>query len=324
MIVAAADRPGAGRYEAQVAAALGAIDVRPPGALLWFGRRAAAASGERLVDAVARQLLADFFASGAPRPRRARPLTALGDGGGFVRALSQANCGRGTWQDGWRADGEDGEDVIAVVRADGLRLRAPADAVDAGGATARVRVPKELSGHRLGFYIALGDSTPSADAELATLYWSIVPAGAVTLVARVTYALNRAGLPFELTLADNPARYGGADAAALSLARTDVEPALALMRPLLRALATHLADSAPAFCRPLARGLAFAEQPSGQASFGEHRCRLLAAAIVSAREAGLRAPDERLTVVREQFGAAGISLDAPYLQPGSAGALPRS
>ena len=57
----AADRPGAGRYEAQVAAALGAIDVRPPGALLWFGRRAAARdgcggdarSGERLVDAVA-------------------------------------------------------------------------------------------------------------------------------------------------------------------------------------------------------------------------------------------------------------------------------
>ena len=323
-MIVAAQRAGVERHEMQVAAALGAIDVRPPEALLWFGRRVAVSAGERLVDAVTRQLLADFFAGGAPRPRRAGPLTALGDGGGFVRALSQSNCGRGTWQDGWRVDGEDGEDAIAVVRADGLRMLAPADAVDGSGATARVRVPKELTGHRLGSYIALGDRTPGADAELATLYWSIAPAGAVTLVARVTYALNRAGLPFELTLVDNPARYGSAEPAALSLVRTDVERALALMRPLLRALATHLADSAPAFCKPLARGLAFAEQPSGPASFGEHRCRLLAEAIVSAREAGLRAPDQRLAVVRERFAAAGVSLDAPYLHPRSADALPRS
>ena len=100
--------------------------------------------------------------------------------------------------------------------------------------------------------------------------------------------------------------------------------ALTLLRPLLRALAPHLADSAPAFCKPLARGLALAEEPPGAESFGEHRCRLLAEAIVSADERGLRTPAQRLAVVRERFQAAGVSLDAPYLQPGSVDAPDRS
>ena len=91
-------------------------------------------------------------------------------------------------------------------------------------------------------------------------------------------------------------------------------PRWALLRPLLRALGAHLADGAPAFCLPLARGLALAELPANRQRFGQQRCRQLAQAIVAAGEAGAQA---RMAAVREHFAAAGISLDAPYLQPGS-------
>lgn len=97
-----------------------------------------------------------------------------------------------------------------------------------------------------------------------------------------------------------------------------------MLKPLLRSLGAHLGDGAPAFSKPLARGLALAEEPGGDGSFAEHRCRLLAEAIVVADEQGLRSSDERHAAVRRHFAAAGISLDAPYLQPGSADAYDRS
>jgi hypothetical protein len=336
------------RYDAQVAAALGAVEVRPPGAFLWFGRRVAvpaaavraatdaALARELLVDAIGQRLHAGFFGAAQPRPRRGAAATPPDDGGAFARALSQANCGRGTWQSGWRVTAVDG-DTVAVVRPDGLRLLAPADDcriadtnADAGpagaGACAAVRVAKERTGLRPGVYIACGDAAPAPAAGdgPVRLYWNIAAGGAVTLVARVTYALNRAGLPFSLELLDNPARYGRRPAADLVVAKTDAAPAIKLLRPLPRALAAHLADGAPAFAKPLARGLALGEDPTDGRRFGEHRCRLLADAIVAAREQGLHSTQRRLDVVRERFAAAGIRLDAPYLKPGSDDAYERS
>jgi len=334
MTLGAAERTGAARYEAQVAGALCAVEVRRPAAFLWFGRRFAvpppercADARERLVDAIARRLHEDFDGAGVPRPQGRRPATSPDDGGDFVRALSQANCGRGAWQAGWRVAAVDG-DTIAVVRPDGLRLLAPAEdcrvegAIGAG-AQADVRVPKELTGFSPGVYVALGD-TPGPAGDLARLYWSIAAAGAVTFVARVTYALNRAGLPFRIELPDNPARYGRRPAATVLLARADVAPAISLLRPLLRSLAAHLADHAPAFTKPLARGLALAEESGDGTSFGEHRCRLLAEAIVTASEQGRHSAEQRHAAVRERFRAAGLTLDAPYLQPGSDDAYERS
>jgi hypothetical protein len=325
----------ADRYQAQVVAALGAVDVRPPDAFLWFGRRISARTPaarawiddtharELLIQRIQQRLFADFYGAGAPRPQADGPVTPADEGGEFVRALSQANCGRGSWQAGWRVAAV-GEDSLTVVRPDGLRLLAPADdcrvegAVHAGTA-ADVRVPKELMGFSPGFYFALGDTRPPSGRadNLVRLCWNIAAAGAVTLVARLTYALNGAILPFSLELLDTPARYGGLSPAVLFLSRTDFAAAIKILRPLLRSLGPQLADGAPPFTKPLARGLAVAEEPGDGESFGEHRCRLLAEAIVTASEQGKGAIEQRLAVVCDQFRSAGIALDAPYLGPGS-------
>ena len=206
---------GRDRYEAQAAAALAAVEVRPPGAFLWFGRRtavpAAAARAatdqplarELLVDAIGERLHAEFFGAAQPRPQAGGPVTPADEGGAFVRALSQANCGRGTWQTGWRVTAVD-EDTVAVVRPDGLRLLAPAEdcrIADAGangadgagagttgtdgartgaaGARADVRVAKERTGLRPGVYVALGDtpSAPAGDDGPVRLYWNIAAGG---------------------------------------------------------------------------------------------------------------------------------------------------
>jgi len=310
------------RYEAQVLAALAAIGLRPPAAYLWFGRRFAVTPGDSLTTAIQQRLLADFQAAGAPRPAHGESAVPAGDGGAFARALSQANCGRGSWQPGWRVTAVE-EDAIAVVRPDGLALLAPPQDCRIEGALADVRLPKDLGGLVPGVLRVLGDA-PAGDEDRVRLSCDISAAAAVTFVARVTYALNRADLPFTLDVLGDPARYGRGPAADLLLARTDATAAIAVLRPLLRTLATHLSGDAPAFAKPLGHGLALAEEPAGGERFGEHRCRLLTEAIGAADDEGLRPPAARLAAVRERFAADGISLDAPYLQPGSIDAYDRS
>jgi hypothetical protein len=285
-------------YEEQVSDALGAAAARPPGAYVWFGRRYEAPA---LIDALRARLLGDFYEPGAARPPLPDAATPAGDGGALLAALSQANCGRGSWRTGWRI-GAAGDDGVEVTRADGLTLLAPPDEVRGD----ELRLPKELRGRRPGWYVALGDAASPAG-PLARLNWNVAAAGAATLVARITYALNGAGLPFELELAADPAGYARRDSAGLLLARSDFAAAMKLLRPLPRMLGAQLRDGAPPFMRPLARGLAVADEPAGGERFGEHRCRLLAEAIVAGGGPG---------AVRERFAADGLTLDAPYLQPG--------
>ena len=206
------------------------------------------------------------------------------------------------------------------MRPDGLRLVAPVEDCRIEGEAVAVRLPKELRGWRPGALIALGDTPAAPGGERVALYWNIAAAGAVTLVARLTYAFNGAGLAFSLELPGNPARYGGRDSAVLVVARGDFAAAVKLARPLLRTLGPHLADGAPALTKPLARGLAVAEQPRDGQRFGAQRCRLIAEALVTAAERGCAGTDERLAVVAEHFAGAGLSLAAPYLEPGSADA----
>jgi hypothetical protein len=286
-------------YEQQVADALSAAAARPPAAYLWFGHRYEAPA---LIDALRARLLSDFYEPGTARPPHADALTPEGDGGLLLAALSQANCGRGSWRSGWRI-GAKGDDGVAVTRPDGLTLLAPEEEVRGD----EVRVPKELRGRRPGWYVALGDAASPAGPR-ARLSWNIAAAGAATLVARITYALNGAGLPFELELPADPTGYARRDSAGLLLDRADFAAAMTLVRPLLRMLGAQLRDGTPPFMHPLARGLAVADEPDGDERFGEQRCRLLAEAIV----AGGGGPG----AVRERFAADGLTLDAPYLQPG--------
>jgi len=283
-------------YAAQVADLLGAVRVGEPGSYRWFGRRLEE-------PALARRLLTDFYETGAARPAAPDDApSAHGDGGELAAALAQANRGRGCWQPGWKI-GEAGDDGVAVMRSDGLRLFAPPQDCREGD----VRVPKDLRAFSPGLYAALGDAPP-ADGPRVRLSWNLAAAGAVTFVARMTYVLNGAGLPFTLALPAAAAGYRRRDAACILLARDALPAALSATRPLLRALGPHLADGTPALTKPLARGLAVSDEPAGGESFGEHRCGLLADAIVAGDD---------LDGVRARFAAVGLSLDAPYLEPGS-------
>ncbi len=193
------------------------------------------------------------------------------------------------------------EDGRIVVRRGGLSLWARPEEVSGvpgdegggkprrGGSTVIVALPAELRRLSPGFYMALGDAGLDLEEPLVRHYWNLESAGGAALIAAGTGVLNEAGVPFRLKVAVEPAAYDRCDAGVLYTPRRELTTVMALLPMIRAAVAAHLRPGTPALTKPLAEGLAVADDPPGGDSFGLHRCGLLAGGAVVAFEAGIDA-----------------------------------
>lgn len=314
-------------HAAAIAGALDALEVRWPVDHSWMGaaeplpeavRRLADREGVRraLVGSVAVRLYDAFFTQGRPCP--ATSPSPHGGGRVLSGALAAANASTGYLEPGWEVIGHD--DGRWVVRRGGLRLWVTPEDVAGGdgpptiGDVVALRHTGDVPALAPGFYMARGDrGYPTRLVD--RVYLDLCREGAVPFIREATRRLNRAGLVFTAKVVDTPGRFDRRDAAVLYFARRDRERALEAAEDLARALAPFLDGGAPAMTLPLHPGVAFAEDPGGDESFGAHRCLLIADAAVTAAERGVDGLDDRLNLVRERFAAAGTSVEAPYIGP---------
>jgi hypothetical protein len=247
----------------------------------------------------------------------------------FVERLSEANCGRGTWEPGWvvRAVEPDGvlvvhkqtDDLTLWARPEQFRPRLEA----AGpGAVGRLWLGKELREMLPGYYMALGDADqedhdPESPPSTVRFYFHLVAAGAELWVRELTGRLNEASVPFHAKLHSDPAMYLRADAAVLYVARSDLARTMAILPALHASVARHLRSSTPIFTKRLARGLGVAEDPGDGRSFGQHRCGLVAEALVRHFEAGGTTGRGASSAVVARFAEAGLDSRRPWLNAGS-------
>jgi Lanthionine synthetase C-like protein/HopA1 effector protein family len=306
--------------------------------VFWFGRRLTRplplrfrrllpdAERDCRVTALHDHLYADFYCRGIAVPAEPRPARARGtaDAAHLVAALSAANAGGGYVDPGWEIRrvsrsalvvARDGVDVIVQTReCELLSGSAPATGICIG-----VRFPKELTGRLPGFYVACGNRPlSSADARaLVRIYWNVTPRGAIALMRAATSILNTAGIAFELKVLPDLAHASRADAAVLYVARPAYAETAALLPRIYAEVAAHLGRTVPALTKVLAPGIGLAEDPGDGTSFGEHRCRLLASALIEAHETRRVSHAVRLGTVRERLASNGVSVDAPYLNAGS-------
>jgi len=82
-------------------------------------------------------------------------------------------------------------------------------------------------------------------------------------------------------------------------------------------LRAHLGEETPAYTKPLADGVAVAEDAGAGSSFGMSRCSLLAAAAIQASATGAAALADRVAVVRAQFADRGLDPERAHLCPSS-------
>lgn len=317
-----------------LAEAADAVTIHSPWAYSWFDRRvddlpedvARAMSPETardyLIYRLQHELYGNLYCRGfaAPSAEVDGPVTHAATA--FVALLSAANCGRGPREPGWVVTDVDGETV--VVERDGLRLwvRGGDVSVDGGppvtGAAARVRFPKELRKLSPGFYMALGDVALAERGDpIVRFYWNLTSAGAPRFVEHGTRRLNEAGLAFRLKVVEDPGRFRRCDAGVLYVRKADYGEAIGHVGAVFQELAGECKPAIPAFTKRLAEGLALAEEPGSEDSFGMSRCLLVAEGLIAAEDAGARSTEERVEVMAGRFAQAGVSLERPFLNPGS-------
>jgi cell division protein ZapA (FtsZ GTPase activity inhibitor) len=325
-------------YLQLVEAAIQATEFHSPTTYSWFGRqppRLPPAIRRVLTPDTARsyllfnlqyQLYAEFYCQGfaSPEGTEAPEFIAPVSAASFVEELSAANSGTGHWEDGWEVCADWGDEVL-VHRGD-LKLRArpedylaPRGEQVRQGTRLRLRFPKESMRVSPGFYMALSNQEfPLHDSQgLVRVYWNLTAEGAVCFMRRATSLLNRGLLPFKLKVLSNPTQFTRCDAVVIYIRKSDHDVVSEILETIHPEVATSLRRNTPAFTKSLAEGVGLAEDPYQGESFGLHRCMLLAEGMIRAYSQGSKSLAQRLEVVNDCFAESGISLEKPYLNPGS-------
>jgi hypothetical protein len=246
----------------------------------------------------------------------------------WVESLAQANQSRERWEDGWQVMHTLPNGHVVAKRGNTARTLAPGEFINMGGsgmvlaqgAVVRVYIPRESRTVQAGYYFVFGETLPDSSDELSVVrfYWNVTPDGAPQLVRWISGDLNRWQVPFRFKTPSHPGMFARTDTAVLYAPRRYAHFTRGLVSEIHQRMQSLMRDDVPLFTLRLAPGLAFAEDPGTQESFGMCRSRILAQGIWQAHVQGLRGTAERLKIVEQQFQSQGISLARPWLNPGSA------
>lgn len=324
-------------YDKQVEAAIRATTIHSLTLYSWFGQQSRSLTPvvknvltpeharSYLLFNLQTQLYKNFYCCGFAAPNK--PQTNDGPAINltpFVEALSAANTGRGYSEGGWEVRSIDDDRLVA--QRDGLALRIrpedylpPPNKLIEPGLRLNLHFPKEFLGMSPGFYMAVSNKEflPDVSPDLIRFYWHLTPAGAEPLVRQVTTLLNQAALPFRFKILNNPEQFNRCDAAVLYTPKSDYTVVSEIVGQIYSNVVATLKPGIPAFTKLLAPGLGLAEDPGPGESFGLHRCRLLADGLIRAYEQGQTSLAKRLRIVMDRLAEAGISLEKPFLNPGS-------
>ena len=247
---------------------------------------------------------------------------------GFTRRLSQANQSHGGWDRGWRvyAFADNGE--LHVQKGLQCRLTAPGfyaladrrEAVAQLGSLVELKRRRDADDYQPGYYLAFGDVLPDKVEMSNTVrfYFHATSQLATELLAHLSDVLNHYTIPFCFKCLADPAAYERTDACVLYVTRRHFSLVLRLLAGLPLAITSELRSATPLFTKALAAGIGLAEDPGSGESFGQHRCGLLAESVLDTHRRGEQSAAARLEAVRDRFATAGLDLEKPHLNAGSA------
>ena len=161
-----------------------------------------------------------------------------------------------------------------------------------------------------------GGWRPSAPpAALTRVYLAAEPDRVLELVGRLTRILLERAEPWLLKAPADRRALGRPDAVVIYLPSSELAAgpgASDAVVALASCAAGLVRDARPALSLPLARGVALAEDPAGEESFGESVSGIAARALVSERE---HPAAESLDALAAALATAGMDPARPYLRP---------
>jgi hypothetical protein len=190
------------------------------------------------------------------------------------------------------------------------------DPVEAGQEV-RILLPRVLPRRIPGFVLVTGRQEPHGSQQLVRYYFNVRAGDGEVLAKYLIRSLDEVDVPCRFKFSYRADTYR-CDGAVLYVSGDDWSSAERQVLDALRRSGIRLRDRTPAFTKPVAHGVGFAEDPGSGQSFGATRCELVARGLVDAYERRLRRHDDRVGAVLAALEGGGIDLARPYLGPGHA------
>ncbi|MGE6955117.1 T3SS effector HopA1 family protein, partial [Staphylococcus capitis] len=203
--------------------------------------------------------------------------------------------------------------VAGVV--DGLRVWLPSTLVaEASQLPATVELSAVRPALSPGFFLVDGPSGRRHQAPLARVYVHLRrPEDAAPVWHRVLTRLNESGVVYRAKIASAPRFFPRQDALVVYLGRGSWDAAVQI-RDVVQDLGARVGDTSSIFTHVLAPGVSLAWEPADSRpgyeglSFGEHRCKAVAEALVAVATGTAPSVDEAL---RDTMTAAAIDPECP-------------
>jgi hypothetical protein len=166
-----------------------------------------------------------------------------------------------------------------------------------------------------GFYYAFGSfiADDQCEGRSARFYLNVCHDGVADVVQLVSNTFNACGLPFNFKCLSSASDYVRRDSAVLYMGKRYAHLAVSLLSELYPRLRASLRAETPILAKPLAPGLALAEDPDADDSFGTHRTRAIAQGLYTAFLDGQHTEEERLASIMKSFETQNISTEKPHL-----------
>jgi hypothetical protein len=244
----------------------------------------------------------------------------------IIDELSAANSSRDGWDLGWKAEFIAFDGRVLATKCEARRWFVPGQFITVNGPDRPPRAgeaihvfsPKESRVLQESFYFAFGETVSPLDPseESVRVYWNITIDGASRLISAITAQFNRFQTPFRLKSVHRPADFWRLDAAVLYVHKTYWTVTAMLLERVHREIAEWMRPETPLFTKPLAPGLAVADDPPGSMSFGHSRCDIVAGVLAAIRSKALDSDNQRMEEYRSQFLTRELDPERPYLNPG--------
>jgi hypothetical protein len=245
----------------------------------------------------------------------------------FYDRLHQANMGSGYLDPDWqlKAYVQSGW----VVQKQALNLWISSDRVQDRvkiGDRIAIRLPKNRINGR--YYVAVGNAgivgslgrtihqIGTANPKSLQICLNLTDTAIVKAMQYLTQTLNQINLPFTFAVRFDPTDYKYRDTGLLEITREHYAQVQAILQQFYQTHRSAFRSTTPRLMKPLATGIAIAEQPDDQ-SFGMHRCQLVAEALIHCWEQQVTGLEAKVTAIQQAFKQQGLDWRYPYLEAGS-------
>lgn len=321
---------------------LDALQIASPAAFLFRGQTVPVAPGPVMPMASAPNhplpqmpltrelqsvLYSQAYASRFETPAALFPAPVTSGDPAFVRSLAASNAAKPRWETGWTVYAVAPNGTVSLQKGDRQRMAVPGEFITNGvpgmapqpGSIVSVLAATSSADAQPGFFFFYSETLGDVwdDRSLVRFYFHAKSESVQALLSYLTSRLNRFQIPFRMKALVHPAMYVRTDAVVLYVARRYFAAAARVVRDMPDPVAASLRPQTPLFTRAFRDGVGLAEDPNTGESFGMHRCRFTAEAIVSAWQRGDQSTAGRFQAIAARFAQDLFDFERPHLNPGS-------